>query len=52
MSGEVVEVNEELLDSPELINQDAFAAWLIKVSDPEVMEDLLSYEDYIKTIKE
>ena len=52
VSGEVVEVNEELLDSPELINQDAFAAWLIKVSDPEVMADLLSYEDYIKTIKE
>ena len=28
--GEVTEINEELLDSPELINDDAYEAWFIK----------------------
>ena len=31
VSGTVVEVNEKLEDKPELINQDAFANWIIKV---------------------
>ncbi len=31
VSGTVVEVNEALEDTPELINQDAFANWIIKV---------------------
>lgn len=31
VSGEVVEVNEAVIDSPELVNTDAYAAWLVKV---------------------
>lgn len=31
VSGKVVAVNEELLDSPEKINEDAFGSWFIKV---------------------
>ena len=31
VSGTVVEVNEALEDSPELLNQDAFENWIIKV---------------------
>ena len=31
LSGKVVEVNEDLVGEPELINKDAFASWLIKV---------------------
>ncbi len=31
VSGKVVEVNEELLDSPEKINEDAFGSWFFKV---------------------
>lgn len=31
VSGKVVEVNEDLIGEPELINKDAFASWLIKV---------------------
>lgn len=31
VSGKVVEVNEDLVGEPELINKDAFASWLIKV---------------------
>jgi glycine cleavage system H protein len=42
VSGTVVEIIEELEDSPELLNQDAFANWIIKVemSDPSELESL------------
>ena len=31
VSGKVIEVNEDLMDEPEKINEDAFAAWLFKI---------------------
>ncbi len=31
VSGVVSQINEELVDAPELLNQDAFANWIIKV---------------------
>ena len=49
ISGEIVEINEQLINSPELINEDAFAAWLIKVKPQNFQEDiegLLEYNDY------
>ena len=50
VSGEVVEVNEALVDNPELINQDAFANWIIKVkvSDPSELDSLMDAEAYKK----
>ena len=50
VSGEVVEVNSALEDEPELINQDAFANWIMKVrlSDPSELEQLLDAEAYAK----
>ena len=50
VSGEVVEVNEELEDAPESINADAYGAWIIKVkiSDASELENLLSAEAYAK----
>ena len=50
VSGEVVEVNSALEDEPELINQDAFANWIMKVrlSDPGELEKLLDAEAYAK----
>lgn len=50
VSGEVVEVNSALEDEPELINQDAFANWIMKVrlSDPSELENLLDAEAYAK----
>lgn len=50
VSGEVVEINEALEDQPELINQDAFANWIMKVklSDPAEVDNLLSAEAYAK----
>lgn len=48
VAGEVVAVNEELDDSPENINDDAYAAWIVelKVSDASELDDLLSASDY------
>ena len=50
VSGEVVEINEALEDDPGLINQDAFANWImkVKVSDPTEVEALLDAEAYAK----
>lgn len=46
VSGVVAEVNEELLDKPELINDNAYDAWIIKVKNAAGMENLLSAEQY------
>jgi glycine cleavage system H protein len=49
MGGEIVEVNDALEDSPEIINKDPFGqGWLIKFepSDPSEWDDLLSPEEY------
>ena len=50
VSGTVVEVNEALEDQPELLNQDAFANWIIKVqlSDPAELDSLMDVEAYKK----
>ena len=48
VSGTVVEVNESLEDSHELINQDANENWIIKVklSDPSELESLMDEDTY------
>ena len=48
VSGTVVEVNEALDDAPELINQDAYANWIIKVelSDKSELDDLMDAAAY------
>ncbi len=50
VSGTVVEVNEALNDSPELINTDAFENWIIKVkmSDKAELEALMDAAAYEK----
>ena len=50
VSGEVVEVNAELEDQPELVNSDAFANWIIKVklSDTSELDSLMGAADYRK----
>ncbi len=48
VSGEIVAINEALEDQPELINQDAFENWIMKVklSDPVELDELMSAADY------
>ena len=48
VSGTVVEVNEALEDTPELINQDAFHNWIIKVelSDKDELDNLMDAAAY------
>ena len=48
VSGEVVEVNEELADTPEKVNEDAYASWIIKVemSDASQVDALLDAAAY------
>lgn len=54
VSGEVIEINEELEETPELVNTDAFGAWMIKVrmSNPEEIDSLLDWEAYSKLCEE
>jgi glycine cleavage system H protein len=48
VSGTVVEINESLEDEPELINQDAFENWIIKVelNDKAELENLMDASAY------
>ncbi len=49
VSGDVVEVNEALLDSPEIINSDPYGeGWMIKVKvyDPGELGDLMDFDGY------
>lgn len=51
VSGKVVEINEELEDTPELINKDAFENWIIKVeltdkSELDSLMDAKAYEEF------
>ena len=55
VSGKVIEVNEDLEDSPELVNSDAFGAgWLFKVqlADEAELDALLDAEGYENSIDE
>ena len=39
-------VNEDLDDSPEAINEDAYAAWIVEVKVTDGLDDLISAADY------
>ncbi len=55
LSGEIVEVNEELPDNPEWVNEDPYGkAWFfkIKMSNPAEYDDLLDVEAYKKVVEE
>ncbi|CAH6798233.1 glycine cleavage system H protein [Vibrio chagasii] len=55
ISGEIVEINEELEDSPELINEEPYeGGWIVKVkmSDASELDNLKDAEDYLSSIEE
>ncbi|MFU0792047.1 glycine cleavage system protein GcvH [Cerasibacillus sp. JNUCC 74] len=53
ISGKVVEVNEELEDSPELVNESPYEkAWMVVVEPTSELDDLLTAEAYEEMISE
>lgn len=55
VDGEIVEVNQDLEDSPELVNDDPYnAGWLVKIrlTDPDQVDELMSSEAYEQYLKE
>ena len=55
ISGKIVEVNEELEDSPEFVNESPYEkAWMVKIeiSDDSQLEELLSADQYSEMIGE
>lgn len=54
VSGTVKEINEELDGAPELLNEDAYGQWLVKleVSDMGELDSLLDAAAYTKLVEE
>ena len=53
LSGEIVEVNDGLKDSPEQINEDSYGeGWLVKIklSDPSESDSLMDADSYIQSL--
>ncbi|HDZ3232869.1 TPA: glycine cleavage system protein GcvH [Vibrio cholerae] len=55
VTGVVIEVNEDLQNSPELINEEPYdGGWIVKVkmSNPDELKDLKDAEEYLASIEE
>ncbi|WP_077368799.1 glycine cleavage system protein GcvH [Anaerosalibacter sp. Marseille-P3206] len=54
VSGKVIETNEALEDEPNLLNEDPYENWMIKIelSDTSELDDLMNSEDYEKYLAE
>ncbi len=54
LSGEILEINEEVVDSPELLNEDPYENWIYKmrIKDESEIEKLLDMGPYREWMKE
>ncbi len=55
VSGEIIEVNEAIIEHPEIVNRDPFEeGWFIKIrmSDPGELDNLFSFEEYSEFLGE
>ncbi len=55
IDGEVIAINEDLEDTPELVNSNPFEeGWMVKltISDESQLSELMNVEDYEKFVKE
>lgn len=54
VSGKVIAVNQNVIDQPELLNQDPYENWLVEIemNDPKELDDLLGPEEYKKVVEE
>lgn len=54
VSGEIVEVNEQLSDKPEMINEDAFGeGWIfaVRISDRSELDELMDADTYAEQME-
>ncbi|QEK13447.1 glycine cleavage system protein GcvH [Crassaminicella thermophila] len=53
VSGKVIEINEELEDSPQLLNENPYESWIfvIEMRDKSELENLMSSEEYEEFLK-
>ncbi len=49
LGGEIVEVNEDLVDNPELVNQDSYNNWIVRIrpNDLQELDNLLTVDEYL-----
>lgn len=55
ITGEIIEINEELEDSPELVNDEPYeGGWIakIRITDVEELNNLIDGEKYLTTLEE
>ena len=55
LTGEVVDVNQEVLSTPDVVNQDPYdGGWLLRLrmEDPSELEELMSEEEYMELTTE
>lgn len=55
VTGEIIEINQELDDNPELINESPYSAgWIVKIklTDANELDNLMSSEDYLAANEE
>jgi glycine cleavage system H protein len=54
ISGKIIEVNEELIDDPALLNSDPYENWMVKIeiTDKAELDELMTSEDYEKFLAE
>lgn len=48
LDGEIVAINQDVVDQPELVNSDAYSNWLVRVklAKPDQVAELLSADEY------
>lgn len=53
LSGEIVAINEDLADSPELINEDPYVNWIVEIkpADKSEFEELMNAEQYLDMLE-
>lgn len=54
VDGKILEINEELMDDPALLNEDSYENWIVKIeiADKDQLDDLMTSEDYEKFLDE
>lgn len=52
IDGEVVRINEELVEEPEIINEEPYKSWFIEVKVVSIPDDLMDEETYLNKKEE